>query len=137
MSLVIDTGVLYALLDRSDAAHVACRDLLVGTKERRLLPSPILPEVDYWVAKQLGATAMVALLRDINAGAFEVVDVTKADYQRIEELVEQYGDMEIGFVDASVIAIVERLGERKVATLDRRHFGAVRPRHARSLKLVP
>lgn len=32
-------------------------------------------------------------------------------------------------VDAAVIAVCERLGETKVATLDRRHFSVVRPRH--------
>jgi len=40
-------------------------------------------------------------------------------------------------VDAAVLAIVERLGEPKLATLDRRHFGMLRPRHVESLILLP
>jgi uncharacterized protein len=43
----------------------------------------------------------------------------------------------IGFVDASVVAVTERLRVRVVATTDRRHFGAVRPRRVAALELVP
>ncbi len=137
MALVIDTGVLYATLDRDDRAHKDCRALLEHTKEARVLPSPILPEVDYWVAKHLGAAAMIALLRDIQAGAFEVMDLTGSDYARVAEILDKYADQDLGFVDAAVLAVVERLGERKIATLDRRHFSVVKPRHTRSLRILP
>jgi uncharacterized protein len=43
----------------------------------------------------------------------------------------------VGFVDAAVPAIVERLGEPKLATLDRRHFSIMRPRHVDALELLP
>jgi hypothetical protein len=36
-----------------------------------------------------------------------------------------------------VLAVVERLGEPRLATLDRRHFGLLRPRHRDSLELLP
>ena len=42
-----------------------------------------------------------------------------------------------GFVDCAVLAVTERLGEPKVATLDRRHFGVMRPRHVDALELLP
>jgi predicted nucleic acid-binding protein len=50
---------------------------------------------------------------------------------------DRYADADIGFVDAAVLAIVERLGETKLATLDHRHFGALRPRHCDALTLLP
>jgi hypothetical protein len=40
-------------------------------------------------------------------------------------------------VDAAVLAVVERLDEQKRATLDERHFRAVRPRHVESVRLLP
>jgi hypothetical protein len=43
----------------------------------------------------------------------------------------------LGVVDASVVALVERLDEPKVATLDQRHFRAVRPAHVDTLQLLP
>ena len=44
---------------------------------------------------------------------------------------------DIGFVDAAVLAVTERLGEPKLATLDHRHFGTLRPRHVDALRLLP
>jgi predicted nucleic acid-binding protein len=48
-----------------------------------------------------------------------------------------YPKLGLGLVDASVIALAERLGETKVATLDRRRFSVVRPRHCEHLELLP
>ena len=45
--------------------------------------------------------------------------------------------MDLGFVDASVITLTEHLREPKVATLDHRHFSAVRPSHVKALQLLP
>ena len=56
---------------------------------------------------------------------------------RMAELVEQYADFPLGGTDASVIAIAERLGVTKVATLDRRHFGPIQPRHTDAFTLLP
>ena len=53
------------------------------------------------------------------------------------ELVEEYADFPLGGTDASVLALAERLGTEIVITLDRRHFGALRPRHVESLQLLP
>jgi hypothetical protein len=36
-----------------------------------------------------------------------------------------------------VISLAERLNTDLVITLDRRHFGAVRPRHCRAFRLLP
>ncbi|QSB16394.1 hypothetical protein JQS43_08985 [Natronosporangium hydrolyticum] len=70
-------------------------------------------------------------------GEFDLVAVTTADMQRMAELVRRYADLPLGGVDASVIAIAERLGVAEVATLDLRHFTVVRPSHVRSLTLLP
>ncbi|GAA5767182.1 hypothetical protein Aros01_03684 [Streptosporangium roseum] len=55
----------------------------------------------------------------------------------MSELVEVYADLPLGVVDASVIAVAERLGLTEVATLDRRHFTVVRPRHVDAFTLLP
>jgi hypothetical protein len=36
-----------------------------------------------------------------------------------------------------VLAVTERLGEEKLATLDHRHFGMLQPRHVEALQLLP
>jgi predicted nucleic acid-binding protein len=50
---------------------------------------------------------------------------------------DRYADQDLGFVDSAVLAVVERLGEGKLATLDRRHFAVLRPLHVDALDLLP
>ena len=100
-------------------------------------PAPVLVEVDHLVHRSLHPGALVALLSDIESGAYDVVALVTSDYSRVRELCDRYADADIGFVDASVLAVVERLEEDKLATLDHRHFGTLRPRHVDTLRLLP
>ena len=63
--------------------------------------------------------------------------MVERDWIRIEELTEQYLDLPLGVVDASVIALAERHGVDTIATLDHRHFGTVKPVHVDGFTLVP
>nr|WP_275581084.1 PIN domain-containing protein [Natronosporangium hydrolyticum] len=87
--------------------------------------------------RERGTEAEAAFLEALAQGEFDLVAVTTADMQRMAELVRRYADLPLGGVDASVIAIAERLGVAEVATLDLRHFTVVRPSHVRSLTLLP
>jgi predicted nucleic acid-binding protein len=137
VALILDTGPVYASLDRGDRDHGRCRRLIEDANETLIIPAPVLPEVDYLVADRLGPAPMLALLRDIEDAAYRVEDLVGADYVRVREIMDRYADQDLGFVDASVFALVERLGEPKVATLDRRHFSVLRPRHVDALELLP
>ncbi|HUZ84117.1 MAG TPA: hypothetical protein VMU66_05445 [Gaiellales bacterium] len=57
--------------------------------------------------------------------------------QRIAGLIETYADLGLGGTDASLIAVAERFGATRIATLDRRHFGVVRPNHTAAFELIP
>ncbi|MEX0985687.1 MAG: PIN domain-containing protein [Actinomycetota bacterium] len=135
--IVLDTGVVVAALDRDDRRHRACRSLLEQTDERLIVPAPIIPEVDYFIGGRLGPEAMAVFLGDARKGAYQIEDLSTGDLHRIIELITAYADLDVGFVDASVLTIAERLGAIRVATLDRRHFGTMRPRHVASLELLP
>jgi len=137
VALILDTGPLYASLDRTDADHAASRHLIESAEEALVIPSPVLVEVDYWIHTRLHPGVLLALLDDIAAGAYTVENLTAADYHRVRELCDRYADADIGFVDAAVLAVAERLNEPKLATLDHRHFGVMRPRHVDALKLLP
>jgi hypothetical protein len=137
VALIFDTGPLYAALDRRDRDHVRCRRLIEQADERFLVPTPVLPELDYLVDERLGVGPMLAFLEDVEAGAFHVEDLATDDYPRVRHLMDRYADQDLGFVDAAVVAIAERLNEPKIVTLDRRHFSVVRPRHVRALDLLP
>jgi uncharacterized protein len=137
VALICDTGPLYAAMDRADADHEVCAELLAGSAERLLVPAPVVVEVDWLAGNRLGPEPFSAFLADIADDAIAVIDLVRADYVRVRELLARYVDLRLGFVDAAVVAIVERLGERKLATLDHRHFGTIRPRHVEALELLP
>ena len=76
-------------------------------------------------------------MEDVQRGAFVIEELQTRDYVRIGELLSAYADLRLGFVDAAVLAVVERFGERQVASLDRRHFAAVLLNHTAALQLLP
>ena len=137
MALVLDTGPLYATLDRDDAHYRRCLDLLQNTTEPLVIPAPVLVEVDWLVHTRLHPGVFLALLDDILVGAYLVEELKPEDYRRMPELSDRYADADMGFVDAAVLAVAERRNEPKLATLDHRHFGLLRPRHVDALRLLP
>lgn len=97
----------------------------------------MITEVVYLISTRLGSDAEVRFLGDLAAGDFVVESPGAQDWLRIAELVHLYQDLPLGSVDASVVALCERLGIERVATLDRRHFSVVRPAHCREFELLP
>ena len=137
MALILDTGPLLAALDASDPDHAACAGLLGKADEALVVPALVLAELDYWCHGRLGADVWLIFLEDVLAGSYSVEAPNHADLRRCQEVQGNYRDLEIGVVDASVLALAERLGEPKIATLDHRHFRALRPAHTGSLRLLP
>jgi hypothetical protein len=123
-------------MDANDRDHEACAELFESTTERLIVPAPVLVELD-WLGMSRGVPARRVALEGVLEGALEVADLDLDDYERVAELCRRYDDLPLGLVDASVIAVAERFAERTIATLDRRHFTVVQPRHTRSLTLVP
>ncbi len=66
-----------------------------------------------------------------------VIDLTEADWSRCLDLVEGYADLRPDLMDASIVAVAERLGVGTVATLNHRDFAMVRPRHLDAPELLP
>lgn len=138
--IVCDTGPLVAAALADDADHHACVELFSGlhlANRSMLVPGPVVAEAGYLIAREAGARVEAAFLQSLAAGDFEPVDLTRADYARMAELVEQYANLPLGTTDASVVAVAERLDVAEVATLDRKDFSVVRPRHVPSFALLP
>ncbi len=134
---MLDTGPILALLDAGDPAHERSVSMVEEIREDLVVPVCVLVEVDYWASKLLGQESWKVFVDDVAAGAYRLEPLTLPDLQRAAELERQYVELDLGLVDASLIAVCERLGETKVATLDRRDFSVVRPSHCASLHLLP
>ncbi|MFD4830268.1 type II toxin-antitoxin system VapC family toxin [Streptomyces uncialis] len=132
---VLDTGPLAAAFNSADRRHAECAAMMRSLTGRRLLPSPVLTEVCWLLERWPKVEAM--FLTEVARGTFELVHLTPDDLTRMADLVIRYADFPLGGVDASVIAVAERFGAHRVATLDRRHFGVVQPAHVPAFTLLP
>lgn len=137
MALIVDTGPLLAALDSDDPDHVRCLEVLEGTSEDLVVPGLVLAELDYWCARRLGSGVWLAFLEDLVGGAYRYEAPSVVDLERCRDLQMTYADLGLGLVDASVMALAERLHEGRIATLDQRHFSVVRPAHVPAFSLLP
>jgi uncharacterized protein len=137
VTVVADTGPLYALVDRSDAWHKRVVDWWRKSREPITIPVCVLPEVCYLLNRRISSQAEAAFLRSLANGELVVEQLETEDIVRAEVLLKKYADLELGFVDATVIATAERLDAEVILTTDRRHFSAIRPAHVGSFRLSP
>lgn len=138
--IVVDTSVLYAATDRSDQHHRRCRDWIVANTDILLVLPTVLAEVCYLIDRGLGPQAEATFLDDVGVGddyPYQLVELIDADLRRMSELVRRYADRRLGATDASIVAACERFDLDTVATLNRRDFDNLRPRHRPALIIVP
>jgi uncharacterized protein len=109
----------------------------VSRETRDLVAVTVIPEVTYLLTKRIGPRAEQAFVRSLVDGELEVEPLVPGDLRRAADLLIAYADLPLGFVDASIIAMAERLEIVMLLTTDRKHFGVVRPRHVEALKLAP
>lgn len=132
---IVDSGPLIAAANAADPAHRACLEALRTPGRHLVIPALCVAEAAYFIQRRRGAVIEARFLRGL--AGFDVQAPLAEDWPRIGELVEQYADLPLGGTDASVVALAERFRTEIVITLDRRHFGTVRPRHCERLHLLP
>lgn len=85
----------------------------------------------------LGPRAEIAFIESLVQRQIAIETVTLEDLGRSLEILQAYADLNIGLVDAAVVALAERLGISKLLTADRRHFFAVKLKSGTHLELMP
>lgn len=135
--VVVDTGPLIAIADCDDAHHHACLDWFDRHHGPVIVPAPVIVEVCWLLGRRVGPVAEAAFIAGLAGGDPSIEALGPDDYQRAAQLVDRYTDMDLGFVDASVIAVAERLKVTTVATINHRDFRVVRPAHIDAFTLVP
>ncbi len=133
LTVVADTGAIYALIDQRDAWHERVMTWWTQRPRSVVLPATILSEISYLLGTRIGPHADVAFARALAEGEFVVESLEPEDVQRAAELVREYADLPLGLTDATVIAIAERLDAAEILTTDRRHFQVARSRQRAAL----
>lgn len=136
MTVIADTGGLYALYDADDAHHHGVRRVVEQERGPLIVPMAILGELDYLLREFLGIDAELAFLDGVANGAYILEPLSVVDVARCRALIATYRELDLGLADASVIATAERFRIRRVLTVDERDFRVVTPRHG-TLTLLP
>jgi uncharacterized protein len=137
MTALIDTSFLVALTNRNDRNHTRVLTIAQTIYDVLILPTVVLPEACYLIASRLGHSAMRRFLIELTASDTKLEAITSSDLQRVNEILDQYADSQLDFVDATIIAIAERENITRILTLDRRDFTLIRPRHCDYFEILP
>ncbi|HXW81150.1 MAG TPA: PIN domain-containing protein [Acidimicrobiales bacterium] len=135
--MLVDTNIWLASADRRPDRHADCAALVRGHVGRLASPVPVIAETSWLLLDRLGPSTRPEFVRMVSAGRLQALDLAGEDWRRCAELVERYADMRLDLMDASLVALAERLGEDTIATLNRRDFTVVRARHLTAFELVP
>ncbi len=132
-ALICDTSALVDYLVVSARDHRAFTHA-INRARTRYVPALVLAELDYFLRNE--RTAMRAFMRDLHRGAFTYAPPAMDAIVRAMDLDERHAGLGLGLVDASIVALAEDLGLRRIATRDVRHFSAVRLSDGSSFELV-
>jgi len=97
---------------------------------------PVLTEAMYLVGDAGGWPAQRALWGMVERGALSLVELTPADTGRAKALMEKYRDTPMDIADATLVAVAEARGLKRVFTLDS-DFGVYRLRGREAFELIP
>jgi predicted nucleic acid-binding protein len=137
MALLLDTGFLYATLNRAEKQHEAVVAAALTVTEPIILPIPVTTEVAYLLLRDLGPQAVADFVESLATTSLRLLAPQAGDYERAAEVIRQYHDARIDYVDAVIVALAERLNITRLLTLDQRHFRLIRPRHCSAFELLP
>jgi len=124
--ILCDTGPLVAIVDEGDEYHVRCLAALRRMPAGRLVTTwPCLTEAMYLLGRRGGFLPQDELWSFVEDGPVVVDQPANDESARLRGLMRQYHDAPMDFADASLVAAAERLGTRRIFTVDH-HFLAYR-----------
>lgn len=135
--VIIDTGIIFALSDKKDSWHNRSVDFLTDFRGNLIVPSTVIPEACYLLNTFLGQSAETQFVKSLANREITIEHFSTVDLTRCIEVLNKYEDHNIGLVDATLIAISERLKVTKILTTDRKHFSIIKPNHCKLFTLLP
>jgi uncharacterized protein len=135
--IVADTSGLLAFLNRAEPRHAAVTDVMLTAAGRIVVPPYVIAELDHLLATRVGARAALLVMRELSRGAYVLPSMAAGDLAAAADVIEAYPDLDVGVADASIVVLARRYRTREVLTLDRRHFGVLRPLDGGRFTLLP
>ena len=125
MQIVLDTSAVIGLMDKNYRKHTLLKKIFTEKENVFILPSTTIGEICYMLNSRFGSKIELVFLQEIIKSSFQLELLKDIDIIRSIEILKKYDTLNIGYVDASIIAVAERLKVNKILTLDRKHFEVV------------
>jgi predicted nucleic acid-binding protein len=134
-AVLVDTGPLVALLDRSDPYHLTCQETLSSLDDSLVTVWPVMTEAMYMMRAYW--QAQDALWEMLDTAAVEIMPLGIEDLPRMRELMRKYRDQPMDLADAALVRVAERERLRRIFTLARRDFQIYRPSRIGRFAILP
>lgn len=134
---LLDSGSYYGLIDETDSFHDSIMLAMRDFRDDVILPAPVVTEIAYLIKRQNGVEALANFLDVLSATTFQIEMPLSTDFARSAEIIRQYDDANVDFVDALIVAMAERLEITRILTIDQRHFRMFRPVHCDAFEILP
>jgi uncharacterized protein len=114
--VLLDTGVVVALLDRSERLHEACAKALQEIEAPLITCEAVITESCYLLRNLAGASE--AVVENIAAGIFQVPLQLSREAAGVKQILRKYRDRKIDLADACLIRLADEFGTADILTLD-------------------
>mgnify|MGYP001370437254 CR=1 FL=1 len=131
-SILVDTGPLIALLDRSDKHHRKVSAYIRLFRGRLLTTWPVLTEVCHF----LPARTQIDFLTWAAGGGLQVMELPEAALASVRASMEKYLDLPMDLADGSLLWLAEQTGITQILTIDIKDFSAYRLADGKALTPV-
>ena len=132
--LLLDTGALVGLLDRSQSIHQACVDSYSAWTGHVVTTEAVLTEAMHLLSDvHNGGLACIDFILE---GGAVMVPSTDLSLRRCRALLEKYADLPIDFADSTLIVLAEELNTDLIFTFDS-DFRVYRIRGRKHFQIVP
>lgn len=125
-----DAGPLIAIIDADEPDHAACVEALDELALPLVTTWPAFTEAMYLLARGGGSEGQRALWRLVQTGRLVIAELSRSAVERSARLMDQYADRPMDLADATLVALAEEQGHRRIFTLDADfHVYRLRGRH--------
>jgi predicted nucleic acid-binding protein len=114
--VLLDTGPIVALLDRSERRHQECADLVERLEAPLVTCEAVVAEACYLLRGMKGASESV--LENVERGNFLVPYRVAGRAAKLAHLIKKYSDRPMDFADACLVDMSGELSTSQILTLD-------------------
>ncbi len=137
MTVIVDTGALYAQADATDPDHEAVSRVLREEPGPLVVPAFAAAEADHLILGRLGPDVELAFVDDLASGTYLMECLDRAELRLALDVASRYRDLRFGLTDASVVVLARRFDTNRIVTLDERDFRVVTPLLGGSFTILP